>query len=37
MIARNKLLLGMSVASLMILLRECDCVENMMCNLKEKL
>lgn len=34
MLARNKLLIGLTVASLMILFSECECVEDMMDNLK---
>ena len=30
MLSRNKLLIGLSVASLMILFSECDCIEDMM-------
>ncbi len=37
MMTRNKLLLGLSVASMMILLSECDCVEDMIYSLKEKM
>lgn len=36
MLSRNKLLIGLSVASLMILFSECDCIEDMMDNLKQK-
>ena len=36
MLSRNKLLIGLSVASLMILFSECDCIEDMMDNLKKK-
>ena len=35
MLSRNKLLIGLSVASLMILFSECDCIEDMMDNLKQ--
>ena len=37
MLSRNKLLIGLSVASLMILFSECDCIEDMMDNLKAKM
>ena len=37
MLIRNKLLIGLTVTSLMILFSECDYVEDMMDNLKEKM
>ncbi len=37
MLSRNKLLIGLSVVSLMILFSECDCIEDMMDNLKAKM
>ena len=37
MLSRNKLLIGLSVASLMILFSECDCIEDVMDNLKAKM
>ena len=37
MLSRNKLLIGLSVASLMILFSECVCIEDMMDNLKAKM
>ena len=37
MLARNKLLIGLTVASLTILFSECECVEDMMDNLKAKM
>ena len=37
MMTRSKILIGLTVASLMILLSECDCVEDMMYELKAKM
>ena len=37
MLSRNKLLIGLSVASLMILFSECDFIEDMMDNLRAKM
>lgn len=37
MMTRNRLLIGLTVASLMILFSECDCVEDMMDNLKARM
>ncbi len=37
MMTRSKMLLGLTIASMMILLSECDCVEDMMYSLKEKM
>ena len=34
---RSKVLVGLTVASLMILLSECECVEDMMYELKAKM
>lgn len=37
MLSRNKMLIGLSILSLMILMSECECVEDMMHNLKAKM